>query len=67
MLTSADMTIMSGKGLNITGMQTKRNNKGKDSNKNTEVEDYRLDTQEEEFDIDAIDQAHQKQEDDEKK
>ena len=67
-LTSQDMTIMSGKGLNITGIQTKRTQKGThQSNKGTEVEDMRLDTQEEEFDLDAIDMAHKKQADDEAK
>ena len=59
-LQSADMTIVSGKGLNITGIHVKKSGKAESSNKNTEIEDLgRLDTQEDEFDVNAIAKVHE--------
>ena len=58
-LQSADMTIMSGKGLNITGIHKREKPQGQTSNKQSEIEDHgRLDTQEDEFDLQTITKIH---------
>ena len=53
------MTIMSGKGLNITGIHKREKPHGQTSNKQSEIEDHgRLDTQEDEFDVQTITKIH---------
>ena len=58
---SADMTIMSGKGLNVTGI-TGMHKKKNSSHKGTEIGDDfgRMDTQEDEFDVNTIANIHNK-------
>ena len=59
-LQSADMTIVSGKGLNVTGIHVKKSGKENKSNKASEIEDLgRLDTQEDEFDVNTIAKIHE--------
>lgn len=61
-LTSQDMTIMSGRGLNITGLMTQKLKKSMRSKKGSEAAE-RLDTDaaddDEEFDIMAIQKHHE--------